>query len=164
MTKKILALLVAPLILFAEIEVATSKAAPKEIVKTEKTTEISQKVEQKKTGSLSPKQVQIDDGEMKPEATTPNFIDPNYQKQFFRTLIFICVLILGAMIIVFIYKRASPMSVISKKNGRGNIKILERRSLSPQTYLYMVEIGGKQFILSESKVDVRNVQNLDWPE
>ncbi|MCH9621430.1 MAG: hypothetical protein S4CHLAM20_08500 [Chlamydiia bacterium] len=165
MTKKILALITAPLLLFGTIEVANEVAAKKSSSCQEKTMDQANPADRlKQKNQNKTPEVTIDDDSLKPEATTPNFIDPSYQKQFFRTLIFLCILIIFGMIIVYIYKRSSPMSVISKKNGRGNIKILERRSLSSQTQLYHVEVGDKQFILSESKVEVRNVSTLDWPD
>lgn len=100
----------------------------------------------------------------KSERTAPAFLEDGHQKQFFITLILICAFILFALIVIYIFKRASPMSTITRKNSRNNIKILERRSLSPQTYLYHIQVGDKQFILSESKVDVRSVATLDWPD
>lgn len=95
-------------------------------------------------------------------ASSPSYLSEGHQKQFFLTLILICVFILFALIVIYIFKRASPMSAITRKNSRNNIKILERRSLSPQTYLYHIQVGDKQFILSESKVEVRSVASLDW--
>lgn len=161
MMKKFYTLLILPFVLFGEITVSKSEA---DMEKTEKKHEKHEVVEKKKFTPPPQLSTRDQDEQIKPEPTTPNFIDPNYQKQFFKTLIFICILIVFAMLIIYVYKRASPMSTISKRNSRGNIKILERRSLSPQTYLYHIQVGDKQFILSESKVDVRNVSTLDWPQ
>lgn len=177
MTKKILLFLTFPLFIFGTIEIATKNIDKKEASK-EKLTD---KQEAEKSISLGPykqqkstenkpaanntKNTLSDDPNndfIRPEPTTAPFLETGYQKQFFKTLIFICVLILFALIVIFIYRRASPMSKITKRNSRNNIKILERRSLSPQTYLYHIQVGDKQFILSESKVDVRNVATLDW--
>ncbi|MCH9812072.1 flagellar biosynthetic protein FliO [bacterium] len=100
----------------------------------------------------------------KSAATVPSYLNDGHGKQFFLTLIIICAFILFGLIVIYIFKRASPMSAITRKNSRNNIKILERRSLSPQTYLYHVQVGDKQFILSESKVEVRSVATLDWTD
>jgi len=164
MTRKFLAFLILPHLLFSEIVISKPSKTDKEETVAVSTSQKAQPAKPGQPPHLTNKPAPPDDDSIQPEPTTPNFIDPAYQKQFFRTLIFLCVLIIFAMIIVYVYKRASPMSAISKKNGRGNIKILERRSLSPQTYLYHVQVGDKQFILSESKVDVRNVSTLDWLE
>jgi len=44
------------------------------------------------------------------------------------------------------------------------IKILEKRALSPKSMLYLIEVGGKPFVISESQLEVRLVQTLDWNE
>lgn len=41
------------------------------------------------------------------------------------------------------------------------IQILEKRSLSPKTLLYIVEIEGKQILLSESQLEVRSLSTLE---
>ncbi len=150
MTKKTALFLLAPLFVFGTIEVATPKFSTKEVIQTP----------QEEGGNSQP----VLDDEIKPEATTPPFLESGYQKQFFRTLIFVGILIAFFLIVIFIYRRGAPMSKITSKNTKNNIKILERRALSPQTYLYHIQVGDKQFILSESKVDTRHITTLDWPD
>ena len=58
------------------------------------------------------------------------------------------------------YAKNRPFQVNHKKN----IKILERRQISPATFLYHIQIGNKQIVISESKSEVRVVANLDWDE
>lgn len=150
MTKKIAFFLLTPFLVFGSMEVAPAKSFTKEVTQT--TLEES-----------SDKEPILDD-EVKPEATTPPFLDTNYQKQFFRILLFFGILIIFLIIVIYIYRRGSPISKITSKNNKNNIKILERRALSPQTYLYHIQVGDKQFILSESKVDTRHITTLDWPD
>jgi flagellar biogenesis protein FliO len=154
MTKKILFFLLLPLFIFANMEIAVK---PSPI-----------KVEQTATpdSQTPPTSLDADDQEeqLNKDAPSPKFLESDYKKQFFRTLIFFSLFIGFGMIAILLYKRGSPISAISKKNSKNNIKILERRSLSPQTYLYHIQIGDKQFILSESKAEVRNVADLDWRE
>ena len=183
--------LLSPLFLFATIEIAQEpQAAPKKnIEKTETNGQIEQakpqattakkepfppakapvvKKETKKQeiAKVEPSTQERAEEERYPEsaATVPSYLDDEHSKQFFLTLIIICVVILFALIVIYIFKRASPMSAITRKNSRNNIKILERRALSPQTYLYHIQVGDKQFILSESKVEVRSVATLDWSD
>lgn len=161
MRKNFALFLFLPYFLFATIEVSTE----------EKTTAQSYKKKQETLQKNDPTTTEqrldednIENEHKEPTMASPMFQNSNYQKQFFRTLIFICVLIVFCLIIIYIYKKGAPMSSITKRNSKNNIKILERRSLSPQTYLYHIQVGDKQFILSESKVEVRCVSTLDWPE
>ena len=156
MTKKILLFLLFPLFIFASIEIATKPTPPKSEEK-EQTPPLVAPKEQ-----TTPAESDDQDETLNPEPAAPSFLETGYQKQFFRTLIFLCIFIAFGMIAIFIYRRGSNMTTISKRNSRNNIKILERRALSAQTYLYHIQIGDKQFILAESKVDVRNVADLDW--
>lgn len=164
MRQKIFLFLVFPLLIFANIEIAKEPAAAAPSAKKEAAIAPAEKVEIKKTTATPTPSKQVEEDFPKSSASPPAYLDEGHQKQFFITLIFICVLILFALIVIYVYRRASPMSKITKKNSRNNIKILERRSISPQTYLYHIQVGDKQFIVSESKVDVRSVATLDWPE
>lgn len=171
MRQKIILFLAFPFFIFGTIEIAKEPQTPSPPIKKElpakpEKLEIkaSIKTPAAPTANTSPTETPDDEEFPKSAATTPAYLDGSHQKQFFITLIFICVLILFALIVIYIYKRAAPMSKITRKNSRNNIKVLERRSISPQTYLYHIQVGDKQFILSESKVDVRSVATLDWPE
>jgi len=158
-----------------EKKTEVTTAQKKEAVQTQKAAD--QKALSKKTAKIevvaqskAPKEIaakensQEEDSYPESAATVPSYLNEGHQKQFFVTLLVICVFILFALIVIYIFKRASPMSAITRKNSRNNIKILERRSLSPQTYLYHIQVGDKQFILSESKVEVRSVATLDWTD
>jgi len=102
--------------------------------------------------------------ELRPEATTNPFLESSHQKQLFTTLFFLGILLTFFFIVIYIYRRGTPITTITSKNSKNNIKILERRALSPQTYLYHIQVGDKQFILSESKVDTRFITHLDWSD
>jgi hypothetical protein len=163
MTQKILLFFAFPFFVFGTIEIAKPPTPTKVEEKSQPspTTEAPQGVQ----NSNSSEDIDdSDDNLLSPKGSNPHFLDPNYNQQFFKILIFICLLIIFAMIIIFIYRRSTPIGSITKKNSRNNIKILERRSLSPQTYLYHIQVGNKQFILSESKVETRTVATMDWPE
>ncbi|MCH9617165.1 MAG: hypothetical protein SP4CHLAM5_03290 [Chlamydiia bacterium] len=176
MRQKIILFLVFPFFIFGTIEIAKEPAAAPPAKKKElpakkilpvQTAPVQESTTARSTGNVSQKESpseEIEDDFPKSSATTPAYLDGSHQKQFFITLIFIFVLIFFALLVIYIYKRAAPMSKITRKNSRNNIKVLERRSISPQTYLYHIQVGDKQFIISESKVDVRSVATLDWPE
>ena len=44
------------------------------------------------------------------------------------------------------------------------IKILERRPISPKTTLYLVELAGKEILISESQLEVSELATYEWPD
>jgi len=83
-----------------------------------------------------------------------------YKIAFFRTLFIIIAIGAIALIIIYYLKKLStgrPMMV----NNYKNIKILERRPLSPQTILYQIEVGTRQIIVAESKVEIKVLTSFD---
>ena len=101
--------------------------------------------------------------EVKPEASPLNLSSDIYQKQFFRTLIVALIVIVGAVLLIWLMRKFSKERPL-QMNHRKNLKILERRQISPNTYLYHMQIGSKQFVISESKSEVRLITTLDWDE
>jgi flagellar biogenesis protein FliO len=94
----------------------------------------------------------------------PSELSPDiYKKQFFRTLIIIVIIGGGALTLIWLMRRFSKSGTF-QANQKKNIKILERRQISPNTYLYHIQIGTKQCVISESKCDVRVIANLDWDD
>lgn len=41
------------------------------------------------------------------------------------------------------------------------IKVLERKSLSPKTLIYVLEVEGKKILVSESQLEVRVLSEID---
>lgn len=55
----------------------------------------------------------------------------------------------------------------SRQKGMNNmkaIKIRERRPISPKTTLYLIELAGKEILLSESQLEVRHLSTYEWPD
>ncbi len=97
------------------------------------------------------------------EEMPPSLSTDMYQKQFIRTLIVTAIIVVAAFLLIWLFRKFSkdrPFQINHKKN----IKILERRQISPSTFLYHIQIGNKQLILSESKLEARVVTTLDWDE
>ena len=123
----------------------------------------------------SPAQIQIEkesaddssmyeEGEMPtPTPTTKMGNGTNYSKQFTGTLIAVLVVVFLVLLIIWLMRRFSNNRPLHM-NHRKHIKILEKRPLSPNTYVYLVQIGDKQFCIAESKFQVSNVATLDWNE
>jgi flagellar biogenesis protein FliO len=98
-----------------------------------------------------------------PEESVPSLSPDIYRKQFYRTLIFIIAIIVIALLLIWWMRKFSKNQTF-QANHKKNIKILERRQVSPSTFLYHIQIGSKQVIISESKCDVRLITTLDFEE
>jgi len=108
--------------------------------------------------------------EVKPEAPLPKpggdaypIESDGYKSQFIKTIAAILIIIILVVLAVLIFRRFSGTRPL-QMNNRKHIKVIERRPLSPNTYLYYIQVGNKQFVIAESKLDVRTVANLDWTE
>lgn len=110
--------------------------------------------------SSQPKQEIVIPDETSGEVTDWKTPADQYKAAFIRTVALIVGIIALVLIVVWLLRRmAGTRPMLS--NHYKNIKILERRALSPQTILYQVEIGGKQVIISESKVHVSTLTEFD---
>jgi flagellar biogenesis protein FliO len=98
---------------------------------------------------MAPKQ------EMKAPGPLPSSeeVTTSYESAFVRML----VTLLGLVFLVF------ATFWVLRKMGRGKFKmgggrtinVIERRAVSPKTMLYIVEIGNKKVLISESQLEVR---------
>ncbi len=84
---------------------------------------------------------------------SPTEITTSYEGAFIRML----VTLLGLLVLVF------ATFWILRRLGKGKFKlgsgrtinIIEKRALSPKSVLYIVEIGNKKVLISESQLEVR---------
>ena len=86
---------------------------------------------------------------------------PSYENAFMKMILILVGLLLIIFLSIWLLKRFSRSRITSMNHLR-NIKILERRPLSPKTMLYLIDIGGKQIVISESHLEVRKVTSIDW--
>lgn len=115
-----------------------------------------------------------------PSPTIPGNLEPNsepgptpipsskemtnsYESAFVRML----VTLLGLVFLVFatfwILRRLGKGKF--KMGGGRTINVIERRALSPKSMLYVVEIGNKKVLISESQLEVRALTSFeDLPE
>lgn len=87
----------------------------------------------------------------------------SYENAFVRML----VTLLGLVFLVFatfwILRRLGKGRF--KTGGGRTISIIDRRALSPKSMLYVVEIGNKKILISESQLEVRALTDFeDLPE
>jgi flagellar biogenesis protein FliO len=85
----------------------------------------------------------------------------SYETAFIKMLVALILILLLLMIGVFVYKKFAGAR-LQQSNHTRNIKILEKRAISPKTILYLVEIGGKKLLLGESQLELRHLSSLDW--
>lgn len=71
-------------------------------------------------------------------------------------------LALGILVIITIWMIKRLMKVrILQSNRSSRIKILEKRMLSPKSVLYIIEIGKKQVLITESHLEIKKIETLN---
>jgi flagellar protein FliO/FliZ len=86
----------------------------------------------------------------------------SYESAFIKMLVTLGGLILLVFLTIWILRRLGQ----GRFRGLGSqrsIEILEKRPLSAKSMLYIVQIGNKQVLISESQFDVRHIATLDDP-
>lgn len=94
------------------------------------------------------------------EEIYPSVSGTEYKPAFFKMLLILIALISLIFLTFWIFKRMMRMRV-TQANMTKNIKVLEKRVISPKSMLYLVEIEGKRVLISESNLEVRKIKDLD---
>ncbi|NGX35156.1 MAG: hypothetical protein K1060chlam1_01526 [Candidatus Anoxychlamydiales bacterium] len=94
------------------------------------------------------------------EDNYPVFDTPEYKPAFFKMLLILIALIALIFLTFWIFRRLMRMR-LSQANLTKNIKILEKRAISPKSLLYIIEIDGKKVLISESNLEVRKIKDLE---
>ncbi|HRW58293.1 MAG TPA: hypothetical protein P5048_01595 [Chlamydiales bacterium] len=84
---------------------------------------------------------------------------PEFKTAFFKMLgilFFIIILIIATYIVL----KKMMKTRIHTTNQLSQIKILEKRVLSPKTILYLVESNGQKSLISESHLEVKRIDNI----
>lgn len=84
----------------------------------------------------------------------------DFQEKFFR-MIYLLALLVGLMIAASWILKKMMKTRISQMNVESSIKVLETRSLSPKSILYLVEVEGKRMIIAESHLKIEKITSLD---
>lgn len=84
---------------------------------------------------------------------------PTYEHALGKMLLTLLGLIVLIFLTIWMLRRLSG----SKTNGASSrsIKILERRPISQKSVLYLIEVDGKQVMISESQLEVRTITTLE---
>ena len=86
-------------------------------------------------------------------------IEVEFKSVFFKMLFNLIALVILIVATYYFFKRFTKMKFINQ-NQNSNIKILEKRVLSPKSILYLIEIDGKKSLISESHLEVRKIKDL----
>ncbi len=84
----------------------------------------------------------------------------SYEGAFMRMLLTLGGLLVLIFLTVWFLRRLGRGRFGGGLSSR-SIKILERRTLSPKSVLYLVEIEGKRVVIAESQLEVRRIATLD---
>jgi flagellar biogenesis protein FliO len=84
----------------------------------------------------------------------------SYENAFIRMLVTLIGLIFLVFATFWILRRLGKGKFKMGGNGR-IINIIERRALSPKTVLYIVEVGNKKILVSESQFEVRTLAGYE---
>lgn len=83
----------------------------------------------------------------------------SYENAFVRMLVTLLGLVLLVFATFWILRKLGKGKF---RMGSGNsINVLERRALSPKSMLYIVQIGNKKVLISESQLEVRALTSLE---
>ncbi|QVL56836.1 MAG: flagellar biosynthetic protein FliO [Simkaniaceae bacterium] len=85
----------------------------------------------------------------------------SYETAFIKTIVVLVGLLVLVILTVWMFRKISN-GRLRGMNVLKSVKILEKRPLSPKSMLYLIEVGGKQVLIAESQLEVRNVATLDW--
>jgi len=80
----------------------------------------------------------------------------SYETAFIKMMGVLVAILVLVFLTIWILKRFSQGRLLNA-NYFKSIKILERRPLSPKSTLYLIEIEGKQVLISESQLEVRTL-------
>lgn len=103
--------------------------------------------------STKPQKEQIDK-DLFPEKSTSDF------RSTFMKMVWSLIALIALLFLTFwLFRRLSKMR-LHQANQLKNIKILEKRAISPKTCLYLIETEGDKVLISESQLEVRLINKL----
>lgn len=85
---------------------------------------------------------------------------PEYKPAFFKMFSILIALLVLIFLTFWLFKRIMHVK-LHQSNLTKNIKILEKRALSPKSLLYLIEVEGKKIVISESNLEIRKIKDLE---
>ncbi len=86
-------------------------------------------------------------------------VPPTYEHALGKMLLTLLGLLLLIILTIWMLRRLGT-GKIGKGSGQ-TIKILERRPISQKSILYLIEVEGKQVLISESQLEVRKITSVE---
>lgn len=83
-----------------------------------------------------------------------------FQSKFVRMLVILALLI-GFMILAAWTLKRMMKTRVNQLNVASSIKVLETRTLSPRSTLYLIEVEGQNFLIAESPNMVSHLASFD---
>lgn len=80
--------------------------------------------------------------------------------EIFKILLALVALIVAIFVMIWILKRMNQ-GQFSYGSSHKSIKILEKRPLSQKTMLYLIEVDGKQILIGESQLELKNLAQVN---
>lgn len=97
-----------------------------------------------------------------PDEERPHIPIPSekYEASVLKVFLSLLGLILLIALSFWLFRRLLNRGMRSANNSRA-ISILEKRTLSPKSILYLVEVEGKKILLAESHLEIRRLANWE---
>ena len=100
--------------------------------------------------------------EFKVEQPGEIFPVENYQASLMKMFFMLILLIAFLILTVWLLRKFLNARMQLASQGK-SIQILERRTISPKSILYLIEIDGENFLISESQVQIQKIEKLKTP-
>ncbi|MDN3504169.1 MAG: flagellar biosynthetic protein FliO [Rhabdochlamydiaceae bacterium] len=84
----------------------------------------------------------------------------DYKVKFIKTIVWIFFILGLILLLLWLVKRFSSKR-FTALNQQKYVKIIEKRAISPKTMLYVIEIGGKHLLISESQFEVEFLSQIE---
>lgn len=83
----------------------------------------------------------------------------SYEFAFFKMLATLGIMLILIVVSLWMFRRLSQGKLASSNQSK-SIKIIERRTLSAKSILYVVEFSGKQLLIAESQLEIRKIDEI----
>lgn len=89
-------------------------------------------------------------GQMEPGSPAPDITEDNKFLSEFFYMLFMLGLLIGAMLLASWFLKRMASARYEALNTSSNIRVVERRAISPKTTLYLIESEGRSVLLAET--------------
>ena len=87
---------------------------------------------------------------------TPEEAMGSYEGAFLKMFLTLIALLVAIFFAAWALRKLAHGRLMQFNNSK-NIKILEKRALSPKTALYLIEVHGRKTVIAESQLEVKKI-------